>query len=101
MIADLLSSPISILKLSFRSAIAIYNWAQLVHFSTQNLILSSKTSPYRFETAIFNWQCELVFTLTSLAERPKRDFDDCKSVSFQSKSMLWVSDFNMLFCSCR
>ena len=45
MIADLLSSPISIYKLSFRTAIAIYHWAQLVLFSTQNIILSSKTSP--------------------------------------------------------
>ena len=45
MIADFLSSPIWIQKLSFRSAIAMYHWAQLVHFSTQNIILSSKTSP--------------------------------------------------------
>ena len=45
MIPDLLSSPISILKVSFKSAIALYHWAQLVHFSTQNIILSSKTSP--------------------------------------------------------
>ena len=45
MIVDLLSSPISIQKLCFRSAIALYHWAQLVHFRTQNLILGSKTSP--------------------------------------------------------
>ena len=45
MIADLLSSPISIEKLCFRSAIALYHLAQLVDFNTQNIILSSKTSP--------------------------------------------------------
>ena len=41
-----------------------------------------------FEKAIFSWQSEHVFTLKSLPERLKRDFDDCKSVSFQSQCML-------------
>ena len=98
MIADLLSSPISIQKLSIRSAISIYHWAQLVHFSTQKIILNSKTSPDRFGTAIFSVQSEHVFTLKSLPERLKRDFDDCKSVSFQFISRLQVSHFKMLFC---
>ena len=100
-IADLLSSPISIQKLSFRSAIAIYNWAQFVHFSTQNLILSSKTSPLSISDGHFQLAMQHLFTLKSFPERLKRDFDDCKSLSFQSQSMLQVSHFNMLFCSCR
>ena len=45
MIPDLLSSAISIQKVSFRSVIAVHHCAQLVHFSTENTILSSKTSP--------------------------------------------------------
>ena len=87
-IADMLSSTILIYKLSFRSAIAISHWAQLVHFSTQNIVLSSKRRRDRFEKAIFRWQSEHVFTLKSLPERLKRDFDDCKSVSFQFQSRL-------------
>ena len=46
MIPDLLSSAISIKKVSFWSVIAAHHFAQLVHFSTENTILSSKTSPY-------------------------------------------------------
>ena len=42
----------------------------------------------RFETAIFSCQSEHLFTLKSLPERLKRDFDYCKSVSIQSQSML-------------
>ena len=42
----------------------------------------------RFETAIFSCQSEHVFMLKSLTERLKRDFDDCKSVSFQFQSRL-------------
>ena len=45
MIPDLLSSAISIYWVSFRSVIAVHYCAQLVHFSTENIILSSKTSP--------------------------------------------------------
>ena len=45
MIPNLLSSAISIQKVSFRSVIAVHQCAQLVHFSTENTILSSKTSP--------------------------------------------------------
>ena len=45
MIPDLLSSTISIYWVSFRSVIAVHYFAQLVHFSTENIILSSKTSP--------------------------------------------------------
>ena len=45
MIHDLLISAISSYKVSFRSLIVVYNSAQLVHFCTQNIILSSKTSP--------------------------------------------------------
>ena len=45
MIPDLLSSSISIQKVSFRSVIAVHHCAQLVNFSTENTILSSKTSP--------------------------------------------------------
>ena len=45
MIPDLLSSAILILKVSFRQVIAVYHCAQLVHFSTLNIILSTKTSP--------------------------------------------------------
>ena len=45
MIPDLLSSAISIQKVSFRSVIAVHHCAQLGHFSTENTILSSKTSP--------------------------------------------------------
>ena len=45
MIPDLLSSAISTKKVSFRSVIAVYHCAQLVYFSTENIILSSKTSP--------------------------------------------------------
>ena len=44
-IPDLLSSAISIKKVSFWSLIAAHHFAQLVHFSTENTILSSKTSP--------------------------------------------------------
>ena len=45
LIPDLLSSAISIYWVSFRSVIAVHYCAQLVHFSTENIILSSKTSP--------------------------------------------------------
>ena len=45
MIPDLLSSAMTIKKVCFQPAIALYHCAQLVHFSTQNNILSSKTSP--------------------------------------------------------
>ena len=44
MIPDLLSSAISIYWVSFRSVNAVHYCAQLVHFSTENIILSSKTS---------------------------------------------------------
>ena len=42
MIPDLLSSAISIQKVSFRSVIAVYHCAQLVHFSTENITLKLK-----------------------------------------------------------
>ena len=45
LIPDLLSSGISIYCVSFRSVIAVRYCAQLVDFSTENIILSSKTSP--------------------------------------------------------
>ena len=45
MIPDLLSSAISIYWVSFRSVFVVHYCAQLVHFSTQNIILSFKTSP--------------------------------------------------------
>ena len=45
MILDLLSSLISVYKVSFGSVIAIYHCAQLVHFSTENIVFTSKTSP--------------------------------------------------------
>ena len=45
MIPDLLTSAISIYKISFRVVIAVHHCAQLVQFSTENIILSSKTSP--------------------------------------------------------
>ena len=45
MIPDLLSSAISIYCVSFRSVFAVHHFAQLVHFSTEKIILSSKTSP--------------------------------------------------------
>ena len=45
MIPDLLNSAISIYKVSFRSVIAVHHCAQLVYFSTENTIFSSKTSP--------------------------------------------------------
>ena len=45
MIPDLLSSTISIYKVSFRSVIAVHHCAKLVHFSTENTIFSSKTLP--------------------------------------------------------
>ena len=45
MIHDCLISSISSLKVFFKSLIAVYHSAQLVHFFTQNIILSSKTSP--------------------------------------------------------
>ena len=101
MIPDMLSSAISIQKVSFRSVIAVHHCSQLVHFSTENLILSSKTSPDRFKTAIFSWLFEHVFTLKSLLERLKRDFDGSKIVSFQFTTKLQVSHFNMSFLSSR
>ena len=45
LIPDLLSSAISIYCVSFRSVIAVRYCAQLVDFSTENIILSSKMSP--------------------------------------------------------
>ena len=45
MIPDLLSSAISILKVSFIYVMGVHHCAQLVHFSTENTIFSSKTSP--------------------------------------------------------
>ena len=83
MIPVLLSSAISILKVSLRSLIAVYHCAQLVHFSTLNIILSSKSRRYRFKTSIFTWLFEHRFTLKSIRERLKRDFDDSKIISFQ------------------
>ena len=46
---------------------------------------------------IFSWWFELVFRFKSLLERLKRDFDDSKIVSFQFKSKLYGSPFNVLF----
>ena len=46
MIPQLLNSAISIKKVSFRSVVAVHHCAQLVHFATENSILSSKTSPW-------------------------------------------------------
>ena len=40
---------------------------------------------------------ELVFSLKSLLERLKRDFDDSKIVSFQFTGKLLVCHFSMLF----
>ena len=79
--------------------IAVHHCTQLVHSSTKNTILSSKTSPDRFQTEIFSWLFEHVFTLKSLLERLKRDFDGSKIVSFQFTSKLYVSHFNKLFRS--
>ena len=45
LIPDLLSCAISISKVSFKSVIAVDHNAQFVNFSTENIILSSKTSP--------------------------------------------------------
>ena len=45
MIPDLLSSAMTIKKVCLRPAISFYHCNQLFHFSTQNIILSSKTSP--------------------------------------------------------
>ena len=45
LIPEFLTSANSIQKVSFRSVIAVHHCVQLVHFSTENLILSSKTSP--------------------------------------------------------
>ena len=45
LIPDLLSCAISISKVSFKSVIAVHHSAQFVNFSTENIILSSKTSP--------------------------------------------------------
>ena len=70
MIPDLLTSAISIQKVSFKSVIAVHHCAQLFHFSTENIISKH------------------VFTLKSLLERLKRDFDGSKIVSFQSTSKL-------------
>ena len=61
--------------------------------------LALKRRRDRFKTAIFIWWFEHVFTLKSLLERLKRDFDGSKTVSFQFTSNLWVSHFNMLFRS--
>ena len=68
--------------------IAVHDCAQLVHFSTENLILTLKRRPERFKTAISSWLFEHVFTLKSLLERLKRDFDGSKIVSFQFTSKL-------------
>ena len=51
--------------------------------------------------AIFSWLFEHVFTLKSLLERLKRDFDGSKIVSFQFTSKLKVSHVNVLFRSSR
>ena len=45
LIPDFLSSAISIYKVSFKSVIAVHHSAQFVNFSTENIILNSKTSP--------------------------------------------------------
>ena len=101
MIPDLLCSAISNQKVSFRSVIAVHHCAQLVHFSTENSILSCKTSPWSIQDGNFQLVIEHVFTLKSLLERLKRDFDGSKIVSFQCSSKLQVSHFNMLFRSSR
>ena len=67
--------------------IAVHHCAHLVHFSTENTILSSKSRRDRFKTAIFSWLFGHVFTLKSLLERLKRDFDGSKTVSFQFKAI--------------
>ena len=101
MIPDLLSSAISIQKVSFRSVIVVHHCAQLVHFSTENTILALKRRRDQFKMAIFSQRFEHVFTLKSLLERLKRNFDGSNIVSFQFKSKLQVSHFNMLFRSSR
>ena len=45
LIPNLLSCADSISKVSFKSVIAVDHSAQFVNFSTENIILSSKTSP--------------------------------------------------------
>ena len=53
MIRDLVTSAMTIKKVSFRPAIALYHCAQLVHFSTQNIILNSKTSQISIQDGNF------------------------------------------------
>ena len=45
LIPELVNCAIFIYKVSFMFVIAEHHFAQLVHFSTENIILSSKTSP--------------------------------------------------------
>ena len=70
------------------SAIALYHWAQRLHFSTQNFILSSKTSPWSILNGNFYCAIWAFFYAQIAPERLERDFDDFKSVFFQSQSML-------------
>ena len=102
MIPDLLSSAISMQKVLFRSVIAVHHCAQLVHFSTENTILSSKNvAVIDLRRQILVGDLSMFFTLKSLLERLKRDFDGSEIVCFLFTSKLQVSHFNMLFCSSR
>ena len=83
LIPDLLSSVIYNEKVSFNFVITLYHCAQLVHFSIEISFKAPKRRHNRFMTGIFSLLFEHVFTLKSLLEREKRDFDDSEIVSFQ------------------
>ena len=101
MIPDLLTSAFFIQKVSFKSVIAYIIALNSFTLALKTSFQALKRCPDRFKTAIFSWLFEHVFTLKSLLERLKRNFDGSKIVSFQSTSKLQVSHFNMTFRSSR
>ena len=60
----------------------MYHCAQPVHFSSQNIILSSKTSPVSIQDGNCYLAIWTLFTLKSIRQRIKRDFDYFKIIFF-------------------
>ena len=71
---------VAVCSLSLRSTRSLFRWEH--HFKLQNV------AAIDLRTQIFSWWFENFFTIKSLLERLKRDFDDSKIVSFQFTSKL-------------
>ena len=80
MISDMVRSEFPIRRFIFVPILHYIVALNSITKSTQNMILALKRRRYRLKTAIFIRRNQQVFTLKSLLERLKRDFNDSKSL---------------------